>query len=312
LLCTYLSAVLVVNSLFGWSWADPVVALVIAAVAVKEGREAWRGTRAAPCLSALPALSVPLSSLRGIRAGAVTPAARRPGRRTRPTAARRDGLALHHDLPDRRGDGVRVAGLIASPLHRRHRAPAQSPGCPAQPSIFLALALLLGVAALLLAATTVVLPVSWLTHPAVQVAGLVIALAGFADVVAAQHAMGRSWRVGVGRAERTEVVTGGVFGRARTSVFTAMITASVGLTSMVPSVPQLLALVCLVAGVELQVRVVEEPYLSRTHGIAYDDYARTVGWFLPGVGRRQPTASQSELAMGFGAAKLMVRFHDSV
>ena len=47
LLCTYLSGVLLVglllNSLFGWSWADPVVALVIAAVAVKEGRAAWRG-----------------------------------------------------------------------------------------------------------------------------------------------------------------------------------------------------------------------------------------------------------------------------
>ncbi|MEU9507228.1 cation transporter [Micromonospora sp. NPDC048170] len=47
LLCTYLSAVvlvgLAVNSLFGWSWADPIAALVIAVVAVKEGREAWRG-----------------------------------------------------------------------------------------------------------------------------------------------------------------------------------------------------------------------------------------------------------------------------
>ncbi|MFJ3658717.1 cation transporter [Streptomyces nigra] len=47
LLCTYLSAVLLVgllaNSLLGWSWADPIAALVIAAVAVKEGREAWRG-----------------------------------------------------------------------------------------------------------------------------------------------------------------------------------------------------------------------------------------------------------------------------
>jgi divalent metal cation (Fe/Co/Zn/Cd) transporter len=47
LLCTYLSAVLLVglalNSLFGWSWADPVAALVIAAVAVREGVEAWRG-----------------------------------------------------------------------------------------------------------------------------------------------------------------------------------------------------------------------------------------------------------------------------
>ena len=47
LLCTYLSAVLLVglvlNSTLGWSWADPVAALVIAAVAVKEGLEAWRG-----------------------------------------------------------------------------------------------------------------------------------------------------------------------------------------------------------------------------------------------------------------------------
>jgi divalent metal cation (Fe/Co/Zn/Cd) transporter len=47
LLCTYLSAVLLVglllNSLLGWTWADPIAALVIAAVAVKEGRDAWRG-----------------------------------------------------------------------------------------------------------------------------------------------------------------------------------------------------------------------------------------------------------------------------
>jgi divalent metal cation (Fe/Co/Zn/Cd) transporter len=47
LLCTYLSGVLLVglllNSLFGWAWADPIAALVIAAVAFKEGREAWRG-----------------------------------------------------------------------------------------------------------------------------------------------------------------------------------------------------------------------------------------------------------------------------
>ncbi len=47
LLCTYLSAVLLVglglNSLFGWTWADPLAALVIAGVAVKEGIEAWRG-----------------------------------------------------------------------------------------------------------------------------------------------------------------------------------------------------------------------------------------------------------------------------
>jgi divalent metal cation (Fe/Co/Zn/Cd) transporter len=50
LLCTYLSAILLVglmlNSLLGWSWADPIAALGIAAIAVREGIEAWRGD---PC-----------------------------------------------------------------------------------------------------------------------------------------------------------------------------------------------------------------------------------------------------------------------
>jgi divalent metal cation (Fe/Co/Zn/Cd) transporter len=47
LLCTYLSGVLLaglaVNAWFGWWWADPIAALVIAVVAVREGRDAWRG-----------------------------------------------------------------------------------------------------------------------------------------------------------------------------------------------------------------------------------------------------------------------------
>jgi divalent metal cation (Fe/Co/Zn/Cd) transporter len=47
MLCAYLSAGLLVglsaNALLGWWWADPGVALVIAGVAINEGREAWRG-----------------------------------------------------------------------------------------------------------------------------------------------------------------------------------------------------------------------------------------------------------------------------
>ncbi|MDW3219463.1 MAG: cation transporter [Acidimicrobiales bacterium] len=46
-LCTYLSAVLLVglvlNAALGWWWADPLAGLVIAALALREGREAWSG-----------------------------------------------------------------------------------------------------------------------------------------------------------------------------------------------------------------------------------------------------------------------------
>jgi divalent metal cation (Fe/Co/Zn/Cd) transporter len=47
LLCAYLAAAVLVglagNALFGWWWLDPVIGLVIAGQAVREGRDAWRG-----------------------------------------------------------------------------------------------------------------------------------------------------------------------------------------------------------------------------------------------------------------------------
>jgi divalent metal cation (Fe/Co/Zn/Cd) transporter len=53
MLCAYLSAALLVgllaNAVIGWWWADPVVALVIAGVAAREGREAWRGQACSCC-----------------------------------------------------------------------------------------------------------------------------------------------------------------------------------------------------------------------------------------------------------------------
>jgi divalent metal cation (Fe/Co/Zn/Cd) transporter len=59
LLCTYLSAVvlvgLVLNATLGWSWADPIAALVVAAIAIKEGRDAWQGKGCcAPTAAAVP------------------------------------------------------------------------------------------------------------------------------------------------------------------------------------------------------------------------------------------------------------------
>jgi divalent metal cation (Fe/Co/Zn/Cd) transporter len=61
LICSYLSAALLagllLNSLLGWTWADSVAALAIAAFAVREGIEAWRGD----------ACTVPVGALTGER-----------------------------------------------------------------------------------------------------------------------------------------------------------------------------------------------------------------------------------------------------
>jgi len=57
LICTYLSAAvlvgLIVNSLFGWWWADAIAGLVIAAFAIREGIEAWRGDACATSVGML-------------------------------------------------------------------------------------------------------------------------------------------------------------------------------------------------------------------------------------------------------------------
>lgn len=54
-----------------------------------------------------------------------------------------------------------------------------------------------------------------LDHRPMHVVGLVVAVAGIAATLAAQLAMGTSWRVGVGPAERTHLVTSGPFALAR-------------------------------------------------------------------------------------------------
>jgi divalent metal cation (Fe/Co/Zn/Cd) transporter len=52
-LCAYLSVALLIglgaNALLGWWWADPITALVIAAVALREGRESWKGDSCKCC-----------------------------------------------------------------------------------------------------------------------------------------------------------------------------------------------------------------------------------------------------------------------
>ena len=148
-------------------------------------------------------------------------------------------------------------------------------------------AILLGLAGPLLAVTGVVVadpPV------AVQVCGLVLALAGFAATLAGQVGMGSSWRVGVDPGERTTLVTTGVFGVIRNPVFSAMVAAQAGVVLMVPTWPSVLALVVLVVAVELQVRAIEEPYLRAMHGSAYAGYAARAGRFVPGLGRMRAPA----------------------
>jgi protein-S-isoprenylcysteine O-methyltransferase Ste14 len=150
------------------------------------------------------------------------------------------------------------------------------------------------------AVTFVVAVVSVVTAPVLLVAGTVdaltdsvglrwagvgLAVIGIAGTFAAQLGMGASWRIGVDRGERTALVTSRAFGWARNPIFTAMIATAVGVTATAPTALGVAGCVLLVAAIEAQVRLVEEPHLRAAHGAAYRAYTRSVGRFLPLVGR---------------------------
>lgn len=100
--------------------------------------------------------------------------------------------------------------------------------------------------------------------------------------------MGDSWRIGVDHGERTALVTDGPFAYVRNPIFAGMIPAGLGIALLVPSIVAILSIVLLVAALEIQTRLVEEPYLLIIHGDEYAAYASRVGRFVPLVGRLRP------------------------
>jgi protein-S-isoprenylcysteine O-methyltransferase Ste14 len=130
-------------------------------------------------------------------------------------------------------------------------------------------------------------PLAVLHRPLVQGGGLVLAVLGAVATFVAQMALGDSWRLGVDVGERTALVTSGAYRLVRNPIFTGVIATFAGLTLMVPNVIAVAGLAALVIGVQMEVRLEEEPHLRRVHGDAYDRYAATVGRFLPGIGRRK-------------------------
>jgi len=127
-------------------------------------------------------------------------------------------------------------------------------------------------------------PVAVLHSPWIQIGGIVVAIVGIFATVYAQLDMGDSWRIGVDPGETTTLVRTGVFGWVRNPIFIAMITFGFGIALVTPNLVALAGFLLLVATIELQVRIIEEPYLLTVHGDDYRSYLTNVGRFMPGVG----------------------------
>lgn len=124
-----------------------------------------------------------------------------------------------------------------------------------------------------------------LDHRPLRLGGIALMALALAATTKAQVDLRESWRIGVDTTERTDLVTDGVFSLVRNPIFSGMLLFGLGSALAVPNWFALIGLLLLAAGLEVQVRGVEEPYLLRVHGRSYRSYATRVGRFVPGIGR---------------------------
>jgi protein-S-isoprenylcysteine O-methyltransferase Ste14 len=189
---------------------------------------------------------------------------------------------------------VLVAGVRGVIQYRRTGAPAMRVADPrgtpqwwsrVVSSVGFLLLVLAGIAQLAGLSTIAVLD-----RPELLVLGLLLYVAGTALTLASQAAMGDAWRGDVDPDAPGQLVTSGPFRLVRNPIFTGTAITQIGLFLVMPNVLAVAALACIALSTQIQVRLVEEPYLLRVHGDDYRRYAARTGRFVPGIGRlRSPS-----------------------
>ena len=142
-----------------------------------------------------------------------------------------------------------------------------------------------GVAGPVLALLNLSQPLAPIDGPSLRAIGFILFGVGLATMFWAQMTMGASWRVGVDTEERTTLVTSGLFSLVRNPIYSAGFLMSLGLLLILPAPAMAVSLLLFSIGVEIHVRIVEEPYLGSVHQTAYARYAASVGRFVPLVRR---------------------------
>lgn len=181
--------------------------------------------------------------------------------------------------------GVRVVIAVRTTGRSGVVSPRGAPRVERLGNLLILLGALGGITNVALGAFDVVEPLAELDEAPVHAIGFALCAIGITGTFAAQGDMGAAWRIGIDREVPTQLVTTGMFRYCRNPVYSLMAVTALGFSLLVPTWLALAALVVLVAGFVVQVRVIEEPFLRAAHGKAYDAYAARVGRFVPGVGR---------------------------
>lgn len=118
-------------------------------------------------------------------------------------------------------------------------------------------------------------PLRWLEVDFVRWFGLALLVASLVWTAVAQFQMGASWRIGIDKKNRTELVEKGLFSISRNPIFLGMRLALVGFFLTIPNAVTLLTLVLGDVLMQIQVRL-EEEHLRNLHGTRYAEFSSRV------------------------------------
>jgi protein-S-isoprenylcysteine O-methyltransferase Ste14 len=125
-----------------------------------------------------------------------------------------------------------------------------------------------------------ILEPSFTPNQSISSIGIITSLIGMVLTMVSQYQMGSSWRIGVDEAEKTELVTSGIYSSIRNPIYSGVMLFCFGLLLILPDIYMLLSLALVYASIELNVRHVEEPYLLRLHGDAFKGHMNNSGRYL--------------------------------
>ncbi len=118
-------------------------------------------------------------------------------------------------------------------------------------------------------------PIVWLESDFIRWFGLFLLVASLVWTAIAQMQMGASWRIGIDKKNRTELVEKGLFKVSRNPIFLGMRLALVGFFLTIPNAVTLLTLGLGDVLMQVQVRL-EEEHLRNLHGAKYAEFCRNV------------------------------------
>lgn len=121
-------------------------------------------------------------------------------------------------------------------------------------------------------------PVKYLEQPFITYIGLLLIHASLIWIAIAQYQMSTSWRIGIDRENKTELITKGVFKISRNPIFLGMIITVLGIFLITPNMLSFSLTVSTWLVIQIQVRL-EEEFLINQHGERYTEYQqRTNRW----------------------------------